>query len=183
MALKANPPIREVNFRGPPRSCRWASNIPNSHWNEDFFQQMGNGLWWTLIFPLKTATVHVCQRSREPGIRWRMRDVRIKVQGPVAHGIFFLTGRGSYSKSRNLCFTLPVWETCMYMVRGLNKLSMFASTAPTLSEKTLVFQRSILTCGALAGWPLYLRLENNYISNVRQPFHWNRELEQIGADC
>ena len=71
----------------------------------------------------------------------------------------------------------------MYMVRGLNKLSMFASTAPTLSEKTLVFQRSILTCGALAGWPLYLRLENNYISNVRQPFHWNREVEQIGADC
>ena len=55
----------------------------------DFFQQMGNGLWWTLIFPLKTVTVHVRQRSREPGIRWRMRDVRIKVQGSPCAWHFF----------------------------------------------------------------------------------------------
>ena len=112
----------------------------------DFFQQMGNGLWWTLIFPLKTVTVHFLSAVKRA--RYPLKDERRPDQGAGscrAWHFFFWQEEEVIQNLWNLCFTLPVWETCMYMVRGLNKLSMFASTAPTLSEKTLVFQRSILT--------------------------------------
>ena len=153
--------------------CRWTINLAfcpkTGHLKFPWFER-----WFSHSKP---ATVHVDQPPREPGIRGRMRDIRIKVQGHSAWQRKFLHVSSTSTESM-VYLASHTWSEGWIRFQCLNQQHPRSQRRPWY----------LRFCGVLAGWPLYLRLENNYISNVRQAFHWNRQVQSSfflasGADC